>query len=107
MSVCLTEEHINFDTTLTRPARLTVPSASSSHVGDVVRLQEEERLQFLHVVHAVTDDPGQAGGPDLLQLGRSEGSSMSPIFVPEPVAFPQIEELLANNAGKCRSHHCP
>ena len=37
------------------------------HIGESVRLEEEEWLQFLHVVHAVTHHPGQTGGSDLLK----------------------------------------
>ena len=85
---------------LSRPP--TFSPAGSSHIGNVVRLQEEERLQLLHVVHAVADAPGEADGPDLLELGGGEGSSVLASLVPEPVSKLQVMEGSAHHTGKCR-----
>ena len=90
-----------------RDLRLTLSPAGRPHVSDVVRLEEEEGLEFLHVVHTVTDDPGEADGPDLLELGRSEGPGVTTVLVPEPVPLPQVEELLPDDAGECRPDYSP
>ena len=43
-------------------------STLSPHIGQGVRLEEEEGLELLNVIHAVTDNPGQAGCADLLKF---------------------------------------
>ena len=35
-----------------------------------------------------------------LELTGGEGARVIPILVPEPVSLPQVEELLAQDAGK-------
>ena len=76
------------------------PAAGGSHIRQLVGLEEGKRLELFNIVHAVTDHPGKGGLSDLLKLRRTESTRVSSSFVPEPVALPQVEELLADDASK-------
>ena len=62
-------------------------------------------LDVVDVVRAVAEDPRQLGLPDFSQLLEGEGGGPSAVLVPEPVAQPEVVELLADDAGEGWAHH--
>ena len=62
-------------------------------------------LDVVDFVGAVAEDPRQLGLPDLGQLLQGETAGPAAVLVPEPVAQPEVVELLADDAGEGWAHH--
>ena len=68
-------------------------AAGHPRVEERVRHVEHGALDVVDLVAVVARDAGQAGLPDLRQLGLGEPGQRVVPLVPEPVAFTQIPEL--------------
>lgn len=63
----------------------------------------DPQLDGVDLVEVVAHDPAEGRPPDLLQLGRREARPEAAVLVPEPVAAPQVHELLRQYARERRA----
>jgi len=79
------------------PLREDAVLAGHPGVDLVVREDHGVHLDVVDVVGAVAEDPRQLGLPDLGQLLQGEATGPAAVLIPEPVAQPEVVELLASD----------
>merc|ERR1719239_1013386 len=75
-------------------------TAGQPGVQLVVGEEHGPQLDGLHRVRVVADQSRQGGLSDCLQLLQGEAARPAGVLVPVPVSGPEVEELVANDAGE-------